>query len=124
MFVSGRGTSLSRSATDGLAEPPGLDAQPVAVHGDAWLARSARPLPPRPSGRRRPGSPTPDPRPMSTLWQDVRYAARSLAAGGGFTVVALATLALGIGANATIFSFVDALFLRPLPVRDAHEVVH
>ena len=61
---------------------------------------------------------------MSTLWHDVRYAARSLAAGRGFTVVALATLALGIGANATIFSFVDALFLRPLPVRDAHEVVH
>jgi predicted permease len=63
---------------------------------------------------------------MSTLWHDVRHAARSLAATRGFTYVALVTLALGIGANATIFSLVDAIFLRPLPppVRDAQAIVH
>ena len=61
---------------------------------------------------------------MHGLLQDLRFATRLLLKSRGFTAVALATLALTIGANATIFSLVDTLFLRPLPVPDAHRIVH
>src|SRR6478672_4319305 len=55
---------------------------------------------------------------MDHIWQDVRFAARSLARTPAFSAVVLLTLALGIGANTALFSIFSSLILRPLPVRD------
>jgi predicted permease len=60
---------------------------------------------------------------METLWQDLRYAFRTLTRDRGFAAVAICSLALGIGANVTIFSFVDALMLRPPAVTDPDRVL-
>jgi predicted permease len=60
---------------------------------------------------------------LSTLWQDVRYGLRLLAKTPGFTAIAVLMLALGIGANTAIFSLIDAIMFRALPVQDAQKLV-
>ncbi len=60
---------------------------------------------------------------MRTLWNDIRYGIRMLAANPGFTLVAVLSLAIGIGANTSMFSLADAMLLRPLPVQHPDDVV-
>ncbi len=60
---------------------------------------------------------------LEGLWQDVRYALRMLVKSPGFTAVAGLSLALGIGANSALFSVMDVMLLRALPVKDPNEIV-
>ena len=60
---------------------------------------------------------------IELLWQDIRLAVRGLRRTPGFTTVVVLTLALGIGANTAVFSLVDRLILRTLPVRDPERLV-
>src|SRR5579872_3710784 len=60
---------------------------------------------------------------MSTLLQDLKFGARLLARAPGFTLVAALSLALGIGANTTIFTLINAVLLNPLPVADPSQLV-
>ncbi len=60
---------------------------------------------------------------METFWQDIRHGLRMLLKSPGFSAVAVLSLALGIWANTTIFTAVNAILLHPLPVKDISQVV-
>ena len=60
---------------------------------------------------------------MQSLWRNVRYGARSLQRDRGFALVAIITLALGIGATTAVFSVVNSVLLRPLPFKNPDELV-
>src|SRR5580658_6794545 len=60
---------------------------------------------------------------MRTLFGDLRYAFRTLRKSPGFTLIAMLSIALGVGANTAMFSFVDAMVFRPLPVKSPGSIV-
>jgi predicted permease len=59
---------------------------------------------------------------MKSIWHDMRYGLRQLRKSPGFTIVAMVSLALGIGANTAIFSLINGVLLKSLPVRDPHQL--
>jgi putative ABC transport system permease protein len=69
------------------------------------------------------GKPGPRQPATDSMRQDINYAVRSLARSPGYTMMAIAVLALGIGATSAIFSFVDGVLLKPLPYRDPNRLV-
>ena len=60
---------------------------------------------------------------MHSLWQDMKYAARTLRASPGFTLIAVITLGLGMAVNTTVFSVINGMILRPLPVAHPEQIV-
>src|SRR6267154_2304907 len=60
--------------------------------------------------------------PMHSFWQDLKYAARTLRNSPGFTIIAIVTLGLGMAVNTTVFSVINGLILRPLPVPHAEQI--
>ncbi len=61
---------------------------------------------------------------IADLWQDLRYGARMLVKNPGLTLIAVITLALGIGVNTALFTFYNAFLLKPLPLKDPGALVN
>jgi putative ABC transport system permease protein len=104
----------------------------IAIETDANIARGMSPQLARQAAYRKLGNPTlvreeiyrmNTMRLLETIWQDVRYGARLLRLNPAFTLVALLSLALGVGANTAIFQLIDAVRLRPLPIEDPQRLV-
>src|SRR3954452_25471062 len=98
---------------------------------DENSSRGMRPIEAREAARRKLGNPTLIREEiyrmntigfLETIWQDIRYAIRLLRINPGFAAVAILSLALGIGANTTIFQLLDSVRLRTLPVKDPQEL--
>ncbi|MBO0727040.1 MAG: ABC transporter permease [Blastocatellia bacterium] len=60
---------------------------------------------------------------MNTLWQDIRFGARMMVKAPGFTLIAVMSIALGIALNAAVFTFVNGMLFKPMPVRDPERLV-
>src|SRR5215510_4849951 len=60
---------------------------------------------------------------LETIWQDLRHGVRMLIKNPGFTVIAVISIAIGVGANAAMFSVSDGLVIRPLPVTRPGDVI-
>jgi putative ABC transport system permease protein len=108
-----------------------LDAY-LAIEADENIARGMSPLAARDAARRKLGNVTAireEIYQMNTLmwldsgWRDLKHGARLLRLNPGFAIVAILSLALGVGANTAIFQLLDAVRLRPLPVRDPGQIV-
>jgi len=122
------GEALERGATESQAEAEAL----AELQGTEVLAREIARIerglrPPQPRDHARLGAGLAPGRQgghvFADSWHDLRYGVRMLLRSPGFTVAALLSLALGIGANTTIFTVVKALFLNPLPVEDPDSLV-
>jgi putative ABC transport system permease protein len=120
--------ALAHGATPDKARIAALAEVPDWQAFAATLVRIERPLashvpPPIRRGTGQIASGSPGGGPMSGFTQDVRYAIRTLLRAPGFAAVAIITLSLGIAATTIVYSLVDGILLRPLPVREADRIV-
>jgi putative ABC transport system permease protein len=93
-----------------------LDYENLLAKGLLRTVSKVRPEPPLPGGGEHNS--------FASVWQDLRYALRQLQRNPGFALVAIITLALGIGASTAIFSVIDNVLLEPFPYKDAGQIVH